>query len=390
MMREDEGVIRDNDIKIRVIGLGGGGNNAVSRMIKDGVKNVDFYMLNTETGILKRAEGKANVLQIGKQTTRGLGAGADPVVGENSAVESKEEIRNIMKGSDIIFLTAGMGGGTGTGSIPIAAQIAREEKILTIAIVTKPFTFEGKRRMLKAESGIDRIKDTVDALIIISNDKLLKTVGDKTPLDEAFAMVDNILKQGIISITDLITTVGDVNVDFADVETILQYKGAAYMGIGTATGEERLRDATKQAIENPLTDVKIDGAKGVIFNVTGGETLGLNEINDAIKMVTEKVDPNANIIFGTVIDRTMDEEVKVTVIATGIGSNRSGEIEQSPRKNEDLFKEIESRRSFDKREESFGRRVEEKEQEAKDIFENESNKTKHEEEAPKKKFRFLQ
>ena len=308
---------KDNKIRIKVIGVGGGGNNAVTRMIADNVKNVEYYLVNTETGILKRANTR-NIVQIGKQTTRGLGAGSDPVVGENSAIESKEELRAIVKGADIIFLTGGIGGGTGTGALPIVAEIAREENILTIAIVTKPFTFEGKRRMIKAEGGIDRIKNTVDALIIISNDKLLKTVSDKTTLNSAFAMVDDILKQGIQGVTSLITTVGEVNVDFADVKAILEYKGQAYMGIGTASGDDKVIQATKLAIENPLTDTKIDGARGVIFNVTGGDTLALNEINDAIRLVTDKIENDANIIFGTVIDKDLEDKVKVTVIATGI------------------------------------------------------------------------
>ena len=303
--------------KIKVIGVGGGGNNAVNRIINDKVQNIETYLINTETSLLKRANTK-NVLQIGKETTKGLGAGANEVVGENSALESKEDIKRILENTDLLFVTAGMGGGTGTGASPVIAQIAKEIGILTVGIVTKPFTFEGRKRLNRANSGIEKLKENVDALIIVLNDNLLKVVSNKTSINEAFSMADNILKQSVQSITDLITTVGEINIDFADVKTIFHYKGKGYLGMGRANGENRLYDAVKIAIENPLTENKIDNAKGVIFNVTGGENLGLAEINSAINMISDRVDENANIIFGTVIDENLEDEVVVTVIATGI------------------------------------------------------------------------
>lgn len=303
--------------KIKVIGVGGGGNNAVNRIINDKVQNIETYLMNTETSLLKRANTK-NVLQIGKETTKGLGAGANEVVGENSALESKEDIKRILENTDLLFVTAGMGGGTGTGATPIIAQIAKEMGILTVGIVTKPFTFEGRKRLNRANSGIEKLKENVDALIIVLNDNLLKVVSNKTSINEAFSMADNILKQSVQSITDLVTTVGEINIDFADVKTIFRYKGKGYLGMGRANGENRLYDAVKIAIENPLTENKIDNAKGVIFNVTGGENLGLAEINSTINMISDRVDENANIIFGTVIDENLEDEVVVTVIATGI------------------------------------------------------------------------
>lgn len=307
----------DNIAKIKVIGVGGGGNNAVMRIINDKVQNIETYLLNTETTILKRANIK-NVLQIGKETTKGLGAGANERVGENSAIESKDEIKNILQNTDMLFLTAGMGGGTGTGAIPVVAEIAKEMGILTIAIVTKPFTFEGRKRSIRADEGIEKLSNNVDALIVISNDNLLKVIGDKTSINDAFALVDNVLKQGIKSITDLITTVGEINIDFADIKTIFGYKGKACMGIGEACGEYRLSKAVKEAIDNPLTNNAIDNAKGVIFNVTGGENLGLSEINDAIKLINDRVNTDANVMFGTVVDKELKDSVIVTVIATGI------------------------------------------------------------------------
>lgn len=303
--------------KIKVIGVGGGGNNAVNRIINDKVQNIETYLINTETSLLKRANTK-NVLQIGKELTKGLGAGANEIVGENSALESKEDIKRILENTDLLFVTAGMGGGTGTGATPIIAKIAKEMEILTVGIVTKPFTFEGRKRLNRANTGIENLKENVDALIIVLNDNLLKVVSNKTSINEAFSMADNILKQSVQSITDLITTVGEINIDFADVKTIFRYKGKGYLGMGRANGENRLCDAVKIAIENPLTENKIDNAKGVIFNVTGGENLGLAEINSAINMISDRVDENANIIFGTVIDESLEDEVVVTVIATGI------------------------------------------------------------------------
>ena len=307
----------DKTPKIKVIGVGGAGNNAVNRMIEDHVKGVTFYMLNTETGTLKRAK-TSNTLQIGIQTTRGLGAGANEKVGERAAIENKEEIKQILQGADLVFITAGMGGGTGTGAAPIVAEVAKEMGILTIGIVTKPFLFEGKARKLRADKGTERLKDNVDDLIVLLNDNLLKTTDSKITLDQAFSIADNVLEQGITSITDLLTSIGEVNVDFADIKTTVSYKGHAYMGIGRASGEKKVEEAVKQAIENPLTQSKIDGAKGVIFNVKGDETLSLIEINSAIGLINDKISEDANVIFGTVIDNNMNGEVAVTVIATGV------------------------------------------------------------------------
>ena len=307
----------DKTPKIKVIGVGGAGNNAVNRMIEDHVKGVTFYMLNTETGTLKRAK-TSNTLQIGIQTTRGLGAGANEKVGERAAIENKEEIKQILQGADLVFITAGMGGGTGTGAAPIVAEVAKEMGILTIGIVTKPFLFEGKARKLRADKGTERLKDNVDDLIVVLNDNLLKTTDSKITLDQAFSIADNVLEQGITSITVLLTSIGEVNVDFADIKTTVSYKGHAYMGIGRASGEKKVEEAVKQAIDNPLTQSKIDGAKGVIFNVKGDETLSLIEINSAIGLINDKISEDANVIFGTVIDNNMNGEVAVTVIATGV------------------------------------------------------------------------
>ena len=307
----------DRTPKIKVIGVGGAGNNAVNRMIEDHVKGVTFYMLNTETGTLKRAK-TSNTLQIGIQTTRGLGAGANEKVGERAAIENKEEIKQILQGADLVFITAGMGGGTGTGAAPIVAEVAKEMGILTIGIVTKPFLFEGKARKLRADKGTERLKDNVDDLIVVLNDNLLKTTDSKITLDQAFSIADNVLEQGITSITDLLTSIGEVNVDFADIKTTVSYKGHAYMVIGRASGEKKVEEAVKQAIDNPLTQSKIDGAKGVIFNVKGDESLSLIEINSAIGLINDKISEEANVIFGTVIDNNMNGEVAVTVIATGV------------------------------------------------------------------------
>lgn len=311
--------VRDLDkmLKIKVIGVGGAGNNAINRMIEDNVKGVSFYMINTETGTLKRSR-TSNTLQIGIQTTRGLGAGANEIVGERAAIENKEEIKQILRGADLVFITAGMGGGTGTGAAPIVAEIAKEMGILTIGIVTKPFAFEGKARKLRADKGTERLRNNVDDLIVVLNDNLLKVTNSKVTLNDAFSLADNILEQGITSITDLLTSIGEVNIDFADIKTTMSYRGKAYMGIGCASGEKRVEEAVRQAIENPLTENKIDGAKGVIFNVKGNNELSLMEINSAVALINEKVSEDANIIFGTVIDDNMGDEVAVTVIATGV------------------------------------------------------------------------
>lgn len=304
----------ENNLRIKVIGVGGGGNNAVTNIIKDKVKNVETFLINTETKILQRAETK-NVLQIGKETTNGLGAGANDLVGEKAALESENEIRELLENTDMLFLTAGMGGGTGTGALPVVARIAKEMEILTVAIVTKPFAFEGRGRISRAERGLEKLKDNVNALIVICNDKL----DPKATMQESFKVADNVLKQGIQSVTDIITSVGEINLDFADIKTVLDYKGKGYMGIGKGKGENAVVEATKKAIDNPLTEYQIDNAKGIIFNVTGGEqALKLNEVNTAIGLVNSRVDANADVIFGTVVDDNMEDEVVVTVIATGV------------------------------------------------------------------------
>ena len=303
--------------KIKVLGVGGGGSNAVATIIEERVANIEPYLINTEMSIVSRTHIK-RVLQIGKETTKGLGAGANEEVGEKAAIESREDIKRLLEGTDLLFITAGMGGGTGTGAAPVVAKIAKEMGILTIGIVTKPFAFEGKMRAARAEAGIKKLKENVNALIVILNDKLLRVTGDKVSVKQAFSMVDNILKQGIQSITDLITTVGEINIDFADIKTIFNYKGTAYMGIGIKKKKKRLDRAVEQAIENALTETQIDNAKGVIFNVTGGENLSLMEISSAIQLINDKVSPDANVLFGTVIDKSLKDDVKVTVIATGI------------------------------------------------------------------------
>ena len=307
----------ENIVRIKVVGVGGGGTNAVSRMIADGVENIQPYLINTEMSILNRVKTK-RALQIVKETTKGLGAGADENMGEKAALESKEQIKELLQNTDMLFITAGMGGGTGTGAAPVIAKIAKEMGILTVGIVTKPFLFEGKMRAVRAESGIKKLQENVNDLIVILNDKLLKVAGDKATINQAFALADNVLEQGVKSITDLVTTIGEINIDFADIKTIFSYKGKAYMGIGKAKGDETLEDAVRQAIENPLTETQIEHAKGVIFNVTGGENLSLTEISSAIQVINDKVDGEANVMFGTVIDKTLKDEVKVTVIATGI------------------------------------------------------------------------
>ena len=308
---------QNRGLKIKVIGVGGAGNNAVNRMIEDKIKGVSFYLLNTETGTLKRAKTN-NILQIGVETTKGLGAGANEDVGAKAAIENREDIKRILQGADMVFITAGMGGGTGTGAAPVVAELAKEMGILTIGIVTKPFLFEGKTRKVRAEYGIQKLRENVDDLIVILNDNLLKITDDKVTLNTAFSLADKVLEQGITGVTDLLTSVGEVNIDFADIKTTMKYNGKAYMGRGRASGERKVEDAVKKAIENPLTENKIDGAKGVIFNVKGNKDLSLIEINSAIGIVNDKISEDANVIFGTVIDNSMRNEVEVTVIATGV------------------------------------------------------------------------
>ena len=318
---DDENLtMKDGTATIKVIGVGGAGNNAVNRMLDLGIKNVDFISVNTDRQALQKSKA-ATKIQIGEKITRGLGAGADPDIGAQSAEESKTEITEVLRGADMVFVTAGMGGGTGTGAAPIVAGLAKEMGILTIGVVTKPFTFEGKKRLAQAERGIESLKGKVDTLIVIPNDKLLQVIDRKTSMSEAFMMADDILRQGVQGISDLITVTGTVNLDFADVKTIMLNTGMAHMGIGRASGENKAEDAAKQAIQSPLLETTIEGARGVIINITGGTDLGLQEVNTAAELVQRSVDPEANIIFGTVIDESMEDEIQITVIATGFDDN---------------------------------------------------------------------
>ena len=317
MEYDDENVtMKDGAATIKVIGVGGAGNNAVNRMLDLGIKNVDFIAVNTDRQALQKSKANTKI-QIGEKITRGLGAGANPDVGAQSAEESKQEITEVLRGADMVFVTAGMGGGTGTGAAPTVAGIAKEMGILTIGVVTKPFTFEGKKRLAQAERGIESLKGKVDTLIVIPNDKLLQVIDRKTSMAEAFMMADDILRQGVQGISDLITVTGAINLDFADVKTIMQNTGMAHMGIGFASGENKAEDAAKQAIQSPLLETTIEGARGVIINVTGGVDLGLQEVNTAAELIQRSVDPEANIIFGTVVDESMNDEIQITVIATG-------------------------------------------------------------------------
>ena len=301
---------------IKVIGVGGGGNNAVNRMIAEGLEGVEFIAINTDAQALLSSNAHLT-LQVGEKLTRGLGAGANPEIGQKAAEESQDAIKEAVQGADMVFVTAGMGGGTGTGAAPIVAKIAKESGALTVGVVTKPFTVEGRQRMDKAERGIANLKSSVDTLIIIPNDRLLEVVEKQTSIVQAFKTADDVLRQGVQGISDLITQTGLINLDFADVKTIMTDAGSALMGIGTATGDNRPVEAAKLAIEFPLLEASIEGAKGVLLNITGGSDLGLHEANEAVRVVSEVADPDANIILGAVIDESLKDEVKVTVIATG-------------------------------------------------------------------------
>ena len=306
----------DGFAQIKVIGAGGGGNNAVNRMVEAQLQGVEFIAVNTDKQALHTSQAEHKI-QIGEKLTRGLGAGANPEVGKRAAEESKDEIVKVLQGADMVFVTAGMGGGTGTGAAPVIAQLAKEMGILTVGVVTKPFVFEGKVRMKNAESGISELKSKVDTLITIPNDRLLQIVQKNTSMLDAFSIADDVLKQGIQSISDLIAVPGLINLDFADVTSIMKEKGLAHMGIGNATGENRALEAARQAIQSPLLETSIRGAKGVLLNITGGANLGLFEINEASTLVQESCDPEANIIFGASIREDLGEEISITVIATG-------------------------------------------------------------------------
>ena len=301
---------------IKVVGIGGGGVNAVNRMIDAGLKGVEFIAINTDAQALLMSDADVK-LDIGRQLTRGLGAGSDPEVGRAAAEEHRDEIEEVLKGADMVFITAGKGGGTGTGGAPVIAEVARSLGALTIGVVTRPFSFEGKRRAVQADSGIQKLKEKVDALIIIPNDRLLTVSNDKTSMVNAFKMADEVLLQGVQGITDLITTPGLINTDFADVKMIMSNAGTAIMGIATASGEGRSATAARNAITSPLLEASIEGARGILLNIAGGSDLGLFEVNEAAEIIHSVAHPDANIIFGTVSDDTLGDEVRVTVIAAG-------------------------------------------------------------------------
>lgn len=301
---------------IKVVGVGGAGNNAVNRMISTGLRRVEFVAINTDAQALTMSLSN-NRIQIGAKLTKGLGAGGNPEIGQKAAEESRDEIVESIKGADMVFVTAGMGGGTGTGAAPIVAEIAKELGALTVGVVTKPFTFEGRRRAQQAEMGIENLRSKVDTLITIPNDKLLQVVDKNTSIVEAFRIADDVLRQGVQGISDLIAVPGLINLDFADVKTIMKDTGSALMGIGTASGENRAPEAARLAISSPLLETSIEGARGVLLNITGGTTLGLFEVNEAAEIIAQAVDPEANIIFGAVVDESLNDEVRVTVIATG-------------------------------------------------------------------------
>ena len=311
-----------NVAQIKVVGVGGGGNNAVDRMIGDGMSGVEFVSINTDKQQLDRSLAPTKI-QIGEKLTRGLGAGGNPEVGEKSVDETKEEIANVFKDADMVFVTAGMGGGTGTGAAPKVAGIAKEMGILTVGVVTKPFLFEGKKRMSNAEMGIAELKKHVDTLVIIPNNKLLSIIDKKTTMVEAFRKADEILRQGVSGITDLISSPGIINLDFADVRTIMSDKGIAHMGIGVGTGENKAEMAAKTAISSPLLETTIAGAKYVLINIAGDSNLGLLEAGEAASIISEAIDPDAEIIFGTTLNEELDDKVIVTVIATGLDANNT-------------------------------------------------------------------
>jgi cell division protein FtsZ len=306
---------------LKVAGVGGGGTNAVNRMVDAGLSGVEFIAINTDAQALLMTDADLKI-QIGADSTRGLGAGANPEVGKSAAQESKDELKEALKGADMVFVTAGEGGGTGTGAAPTVASLAREIGAITVGVVTRPFSFEGGKRAQQAELGIRELRDEVDTLIVIENDRLLQVVDRETSIVDAFRLADDILRQGVQGITDLITIPGLVNLDFADVRTIMRDAGSALMGIGSASGENRATEAARAAVSSPLLEASIEGATGVLLNITGGPDMGLFEVNEAAEVVTGAADQNANVIFGAVIDQGVKDEVRVTVIATGFGPER--------------------------------------------------------------------
>ncbi|MFH1452857.1 MAG: cell division protein FtsZ [Armatimonadota bacterium] len=308
---------------IKVIGVGGAGCNAVSRMIQVGLRGVEFIAINTDAQALFLCDADQRI-HIGGSVTKGLGAGSDPTVGKKAIEENTEEILQAIEGADMVFITAGMGGGTGTGASPVVAELARQVGALTVAVVTKPFTFEGKMRQIMAERGIEELEQKVDTMITIPNDRLLQVVDKKTPLIDSFRVADDVLRQGVQGISDLITIPGLINLDFADIQTVMSNAGSALMGIGTGIGETRAIDAARMAVASPLLETSVEGARGVLFNITGGKDLSLVEVNEAAEVISRAVDPEARIIFGAVIDEKMQDEVKITVLATGFLNGKDG------------------------------------------------------------------
>ncbi|MGL5077108.1 MAG: cell division protein FtsZ [Waterburya sp.] len=334
-------IVPSNVAKIKVMGVGGGGCNAVNRMIDSQVSGIEFWAINTDAQALNHAQAPQK-LQIGQKITRGLGAGGNPAIGQKAAEESRDEIAHALENTDLVFITAGMGGGTGTGAAPIAAEVAKEMGCLTVGVVTRPFTFEGRRRTKQAETGIEAFRSRVDTLIVIPNNQLLTVISSETPVQEAFGVADDVLRQGVQGISDIITIPGLINVDFADVRAIMADAGSALMGIGIGSGKSRAREAAVAAVSSPLLEASIHGAKGVVINITGGYDLTLHEVNDAADSIYEVVDEDANIIFGAVIDESMDGEVRITVIATGFDSEPvSGlELEEPQAETRNVFPTI--------------------------------------------------
>ena len=339
----------NNFASIKVIGVGGAGTNAVNRMVDSGLQGVDFIAINTDKQALTLSKAPTKI-QIGDKLTKGLGAGANPEVGKNAAEESREEIANIVKGSDLVFVTCGMGGGTGTGAAPVIAAIARDMGILTIGVVSKPFLFEGRQRMRNAEAGIEKLKGNVDTLVVVPNDRLLSVVTKGTTMTEAFRIADDTLRQGIQGISDLIAVPNLINLDFADVRTVMEARGLAHMGIGVGKGENRMVDAARQAVSSPMLETSIDGARAVLINITGGPDTSIIDINEAAQLITQAADPEANIIFGAGIDENLEDEVRITVIATGFERNPFPESKTEPEKTEQPQAEAHSATSQSRRE----------------------------------------
>lgn len=339
----------NHQASIKVIGVGGGGNNAVNRMIDEGMQNVEFIAVNTDGQALNLSKAESKI-QIGEKLTRGLGAGANPEIGKKASEESREQIEDAIQGADMVFVTAGMGGGTGTGAAPVVAKIAKEMGALTVGVVTRPFSFEGRKRQTQAAAGVEQMKAAVDTLIVIPNDRLLDIVDKSTPMMEAFKEADNVLRQGVQGISDLISVSGEVNLDFADVKTIMTDKGSALMGIGVASGENRAVEAAKKAISSPLLETSIVGAQGVLMNITGGESLSLFEAQEAADIVQDAADEDVNMIFGTVINPELEDELVITVIATGFNEKSVSRSPERPvqqeRRQTQSFEEKEREDSF--------------------------------------------